>query len=148
MANKKEANSTCIICGKKYHLCVACERKKSNWKPWRRFVDKESCYNIYKVLNDYKFEKITKDEAKELLLNLDLSELDTFKENIKEKINNIMKAEKVVKSYKRKRKVDEQSENIVIDNISEEINKDFEKEIKEETEEKIENEFKEEFVEE
>ena len=104
MANKKESNSTCVICGQKYHLCVACERKKATWKSWRMFVDKENCYNIYKVLNDYHFNKITKDEAKELLLKLDLSGLDNFKENIKEKINDILLVEKNIKTYRNKRK--------------------------------------------
>lgn len=104
MSKKKEANSTCAICGQKYHLCVACERKKATWKSWRMFVDKENCYNIYKVLNDYHFNKITKDEARELLLKLDLSGLDNFKENIKEKINDILLVEKNIKIYRNKRK--------------------------------------------
>lgn len=104
MAKIKEANSTCAICGQKYHLCVACERKKSTWKSWRMFVDKENCYNIYKVLNDYHFKKIEKDEARELLLKLDLSELDTFKEGIKEKINDILLVEKNTKTYRNRRK--------------------------------------------
>ena len=137
MAKIKEANSTCVICGQKYHLCVACERKKSTWKSWRMFVDKENCYNIYKVLNDYHFNKITKDEARELLLKLDLSGLDGFKENAKEKINGIIKIEKVVKPYKRKRKFDEvneQQKEIVEEIIEEIVNSEIE--IKNKIEEK------------
>lgn len=135
MANKEGANSTCAICGQKYHLCVACERKKATWKPWRMFVDKENCYNIYKILNDYNFKKITKDEARKLLLKLDLSGLDTFKESIKENINYIMKTEKITKSYRRKRKIDEvieQTEAVVIENTT-----DKKDEIKEQVEEQI-----------
>lgn len=102
MANKKEANSTCIICGQKYHLCVACERKHANWKPWRMFVDKENCYSIYKILNDYKFGKITKTEAKSLLATVDLSQLDSFKENIKNNIKEIMKTKRTSRLVKQK----------------------------------------------
>ena len=112
MSNKKEANSTCVICGQKYHLCVACERKKASWKPWKMFVDKENCYNIYKVLNDYSFNKITKDEARELLSKFDLSDLNSFKENVKEKINDILRVEKTVKTYKNRRKKQEENEQL------------------------------------
>lgn len=97
MGNQNKENTTCIVCGKKYHLCIACERNKATWKPWKTIVDSENCYNIYKVVNDYNFNKITKNEARALLEKLDLTEMHTFKEHIRQKINEIMRKPKKVK---------------------------------------------------
>lgn len=91
MGNQNKENTACIVCGKKYHLCIACERNKSTWRPWKAIVDNENCYNIYKVVNDYNFNKITKNEARTLLEKFDLTGLPTFREHIKQKINEIMK---------------------------------------------------------
>lgn len=122
MANIKDKNSTCIICGQKYHLCIACERKHANWKPWRAFVDKENCYNIYKILNDYNYNKITKVEARKLLSEVDLSKLDTFKERIKAQINEILKVEKISRPCRsKKNKIEEQQEEVVEEIVEIEI---------------------------
>ena len=98
MSKKKEENATCIVCGKKYHLCIACERSKSSWKTWKSITDTENCYKIYQILTDYNFDKISKDEARSLLEELDLSEIDSFKESVKKQIKDIMKNKKVSKS--------------------------------------------------
>ena len=121
MANNKKDNATCIICGKGYHLCIACERNKGNWKSWRTITDTENCYKIYKVLNDYNFNKISKNEAKALLEELDLNNLETFKENIKEKIKEIMKTKK---QYSKNKKAKLEEVNIENENIIEETTKE------------------------
>lgn len=100
MSKIKEENSTCIICGKKYHLCIACERSKTNWQQWKVIADTENCYKIYKVLNDYNFNKISKEEARSLLGKLDLKEVDSFKENVKKQIKDIMRNKKAHKITK------------------------------------------------
>ena len=106
MASVNKNNTTCIICGQKYHLCIACERKKATWKSWRRFVDNENCYEIYNILNSYKFNKITKLEAKEMLNDVDLSNLENFKEKVQNEIKDILTEEKTVKKSRRKKKND------------------------------------------
>lgn len=100
MAKQNRDNATCIICGKGYHLCIACERTKGNWKQWKMITDTENCYDIYHVLNDYNFGKITKDEARILLEKLDLKEVDSFRESVKKMIKEIMKKERTVKPVK------------------------------------------------
>lgn len=97
MGNQNKENTTCIVCGKKYHLCIACERNKATWKPWKAITDSENCYNIYQVVNDYNFNKTTKNEARALLEKLDLSEVHTFKDHIRQKIYEIMKKTKKAK---------------------------------------------------
>jgi len=87
--NEKE-NASCVICDNKYYLCIACERNKSNWKPWKIITDTENCFKIYDVLNKYNFNKISKEEAKEKLGTFDLSGLSTFKESVKKQIEEIL----------------------------------------------------------
>ena len=115
MSKIKEENSTCIICGKKYHLCIACERSKTNWQQWKVIADTENCYKIYKVLNDYNFNKISKEEARSLLGELDLKEVDSFKENVKKQIKDIMRNKKAHKITRAK-----EIEEIVKDEITSE----------------------------
>ena len=90
MAKKNEKNANCIVCGSKYHLCIACDRNKSNWKSWNVITDTEDCFNIYDIVSRYIAKYITKAEAKELLSAFDLSNLENFKDLIKNKIKEIL----------------------------------------------------------
>lgn len=100
LRRENDKNATCIICGKKYHLCIACERTKSTWRNWKIIADSENCYEVYKIVNDYNFNKISKDEAKSLLEKCDLAELETFKDNVKNVIKEIMETKSVSKTVK------------------------------------------------
>lgn len=121
MSKIREENATCIVCGKKYHLCIACERSKATWKPWKMIADTENCYEIYKVLNDYNFNKISKEEARNLLEKLDLKNVDAFKENVKSKIKEIMKRKKTSKVEKTIEVEDVIQEEKIEEDITEEI---------------------------
>lgn len=100
LKKENDKNATCIICGKEYHLCIACERTKSTWKHWKIIADNENCYKIYKIVNDYNFNKISKDEAKDLLKKCNLAELESFKDNVKNVIKEIMETKNVSKTVK------------------------------------------------
>ena len=84
----QELNATCDICGKKYHLCNSCKEVKS-FTPWRTVTDTMQHYIIFLTLSEYTKTK-DKEKAKEELSKCDLSELDTFNENIKTVIKEIM----------------------------------------------------------
>ena len=89
----QELNATCDICGKKYHICGSCKEVKS-FTPWRTVTDTMQHYLIFLALSEYTKTK-DKEKAKEELSKCDLSELDTFNENIKSAINEIMAEEKI-----------------------------------------------------
>ena len=89
----QELNATCDICGKKYHICSSCKEVKS-FTPWRTVTDTMQHYLIFLALSEYTKTK-DKEKAKEELSKCDLSELDTFNENIKAVIKEIM-AEEIV----------------------------------------------------
>ena len=84
----QELNATCDICGKKYHICSSCKEVKS-FTPWRTVTDTMQHYLIFLALSEYTKTK-DKEKAKEELSKCDLSELDTFNENIKSAIKEIM----------------------------------------------------------
>ena len=94
----QELNATCDICGKKYHVCNSCKEVKS-FTPWRTVTDTMQHYIIFLALSEYTKTK-DKEKAKEELSKCDLSELDTFNENIKTAIKEIMAdgKEKVVET--------------------------------------------------
>ena len=93
-----ENNAICDICGKPYRVCNSCKEVKS-FTPWRTVTDTMQHYIIFLALSEYTKTK-DKEKAKEELSKCDLSELDTFNENIKSAIKEIMAdgKEKVVET--------------------------------------------------
>ena len=85
-------NATCAICGKPYKICRTCQELKS-FTPWRTVTDTLQHYAIFLALSEYTKTK-DKEKAKEELSKCDLSELDTFNENIKSVIKGIIAEEK------------------------------------------------------
>ena len=62
----------CLVCGNEYTYCRSCP-KDARKETWYALYDNENCKNISQALTDYNFNKITKEEAKELLSKCDLS---------------------------------------------------------------------------
>ena len=87
--NKKN-NATCSICGTPYYMCLSC-KDMMNLNPWKRHTDTSEHYKIYQILRGFNIGIYTKEEAKSKLENVDLSDFDSFRENVKGNINRIMK---------------------------------------------------------
>jgi hypothetical protein len=98
----KEINHWCVVCGKGYHACDSCNTTKT-FTPWRVLTDTIDHFKIFTTLKDYNNGLINKEEAKELLSNVDLSEKDSFRDGSKKLLNEIFKEDIVeVKPTKRK----------------------------------------------
>ena len=87
----QELNATCDICGKKYHVCNSCKEIKS-FTPWRTVTDTLQHYAIFLALSQY---TKTKDKEKAqrlavLCIQGILSDLESFNDNIKTVIKEIM----------------------------------------------------------
>lgn len=87
----KYLNSFCRICGTPYHRCN-CKSQGS----WRKVTDTAEHYQIFCVVRDYTSNIIDAKTAKKLLSNLDLSEKESFRDNVKDILAEIDEKTKVV----------------------------------------------------
>ena len=92
--SKNKNNATCAICGKPYHMCMSCGKDKS--LVWKRFCDTPEHYKIYQVVHGYTTGLYTKSEAKRKLNNIDTSDIDELRPNIREILVGIMGNDKKV----------------------------------------------------
>lgn len=99
-------NAKCSICNRDYEICLACKNEKK-FKPWRTVTDTIEHYKIYMAIHGYTITK-NKEQAKTELQNCNLSDIDSFKPEIKSVIKEIMSEPVKVKpaSKTRKNKID------------------------------------------
>ena len=82
MEDGKKINHYCVVCGVGYHACDSCVKEKT-FTPWRTLTDTIEHFKIFMVLKDYNNKMIDRDQAKNLLSNVDLSGKENFKDSIK-----------------------------------------------------------------
>lgn len=111
-------NATCSICGSEYYACFSCKDAMS-LHPYKLHCCSVDCYKTYQVVRGFSTGVYTKEEFKSKLQNIDLSNLDNYREHIKALIKDTLKDEVVVEdttpaSRKRNYKVNkvEVSENV------------------------------------
>ena len=88
-------NATCSICGNSYHVCLSCKDSMA-LAPWKRYTDTSEHYKIYQIMRGYNTKIYTKEETRAKLKNVDLSDMNTFREHIRVKIEDILKEEPVM----------------------------------------------------
>lgn len=93
MTNK--LNAKCAICGKPYHMCYSCDKKNAQLV-WKRFCCCPEHYKIYQLVHGYTTGLYTKSEAKRKLKNIDTSDIDELRPNIREILVGIMGNDKKV----------------------------------------------------
>ena len=86
--DKKKYNATCAICGKPYNMCYSCDKKNAQLV-WKRFCCCPEHYKIYQLVHGYTTGLYTDAEANKKLANIDLSDLDELRPNIREIIKKI-----------------------------------------------------------
>lgn len=91
---KEKNNATCSICGKPYHMCASC-KDMMRIRPWQLYTDVSEHFKVYQVLHGYSTKVYDKNEARDRLKNIDLSDLDSFRDNIKDIINDILKEDEI-----------------------------------------------------
>lgn len=87
-------NAKCAICGTPYHMCMSCGKDKG--LVWKRFCDTPEHYKIYQVVHGYTTGLYTKAEADKKLKNIDMSDIDELRPNIREILVSIMGNDKKV----------------------------------------------------
>ena len=88
-------NATCSICGNGYQLCLSC-KDKMRLHPWKVYCCSADCYKTSQVVRGFSTGVYTKDEFKSKLQNIDLSNLENYKEHIKALIKGAIKEDEIV----------------------------------------------------
>lgn len=70
-------------------MCLSC-KEYTRLHPYQLHTDTAEHYKIYQVLHGYTAGIYSKDDARKKLLQVDLSDLNSYKENIINRINSIM----------------------------------------------------------
>ena len=91
---EQKNNATCAICDSPYYMCLSCKDTMKN-SPWKAHTDTSEHYKVFQVISGYSTGVYNKEEAKSKLKTIDLSDLDSFKENIKNIIKDIMREDKI-----------------------------------------------------
>ena len=84
----KQKLRQCCVCGEKYHFCPHCPQDGRS-EIWYTTFCSENCKNVYEVTSNFDDGIISKPEAKNKLLNLNLSKQDNFGESYKKVIKRI-----------------------------------------------------------
>lgn len=90
-------NATCSICGNEYYACFSC-KEAMNLHPWKLHCCSADCYKAFQVIRGFSTGMYTKDEFKSKLQNIDLSNLENYREHIKTLIKETLKEETVVEA--------------------------------------------------
>ena len=91
----EQINATCSICGNGYHLCLSC-KDFMKLNPWKMHTDSASCYQVFQVVKGYNTGVYTKEEFKSKLKNIDLSNLENYRDHIKSLIKDALMENEVV----------------------------------------------------
>lgn len=65
-------------------------------QPWKIFTDTSEHYKVFQAVRGYSTGMYTKDEFKSQLKNIDLSDLDSYREHIKALIKDVLNDKPVV----------------------------------------------------
>ena len=93
MAEKN--NATCSICNKSYYVCMGCGNTRQ-LQPWKTYCCSPDCYKVFQVVKGFSTGMYAKDEFKSKLNNIDLSNLENFRESVKLVIKDALKEDKPV----------------------------------------------------
>lgn len=83
-------NATCSICGRPYYKCISCKDTMA-LNPWKAFCCSSQHYQVHQVISGFNSGVYTKDEAKNKLKNIDISDIKDFRQNIRQIVEDILK---------------------------------------------------------
>ena len=90
-----QVNRTCKTCGKQYFYCTNCD-KTLNSPQWMLMWHDENCKKVFETVSDYAQKRISKEDAKSKIEACNLKVYYTFKEIIRNYIDEILAEDVVV----------------------------------------------------
>lgn len=103
-------NAVCSICGKEYYACLSCS-DAMKLHPFKSFTDTAEHFKIFQAVKGFSTGVYTKEEFKSKLQNIDLSDLESYREHIKKIIKDVLEEDKI--------KAVEAMENTDVNNVKE-----------------------------
>ena len=94
-------NRKCISCGEQYYYCPTCSRSSALQPSWKSEFCSETCMTLWMTLTKYGMEHLTKDEAKEIVSNLNLKPITVYADCVQQDYAKVMADEKIPKRGKR-----------------------------------------------
>lgn len=95
-------NRKCILCGKEYKFCSNCSDQHLKDETWRNIYCSENCKNIFNILSMNANGHVNDASAKDMLSKLDLTNLNQYREDFKQQINKIQRAEQPTHKFEEK----------------------------------------------
>lgn len=94
-------NKQCWCCGEKYSYCPSCSRADSLKPSWASEFCSESCMMLWTTLTKFGMNRLTKSEAKSIILDLDLKPIDTYAICVQRDYDKVMAVEKKSRKVKK-----------------------------------------------
>lgn len=82
-------NAVCSICGKEYYACLSCS-DAMKLHPWKTFTDTAEHFKVFQAVKGFSTGAYTEEEFKSKLKNIDLNDLDSYREHIKTLIKDVL----------------------------------------------------------
>ena len=94
-------NRRCVCCNKDYSYCPDCNGPDRLKETWYSAFCSSNCKDLWVVCTEFNMSKLTKDEAKSIILALELKPADQYVACIQRDLKNIMAEEPKPKRNKK-----------------------------------------------
>lgn len=84
-------NRTCAACSSSYYYCQSCPDEHR--ETWHIMFCCESCKTVFDVITKYYYKHIDKEQARELLKDIDLSDTSKYSKGTQEQLKEIFSYE-------------------------------------------------------
>ena len=87
-------NRVCFTCGKKHSYCPDCYEDR-HLETWHIMFHDKNCKNIYDIINSHFYKHLTTEKAINELEKCDLTNIESFNEDMKKDIKYILAQKKI-----------------------------------------------------
>lgn len=99
-----QLNKKCLCCNARYSYCPDCSRVDRLAPSWKAEFCSESCMTLWTTLTKFGMNRLSKSEAKSIILELDLKPIDAYVVCVQRDYKTVMTEEK--KSRRTQRKIE------------------------------------------
>ena len=102
-------NRKCLACHMEYYFCLKCGQNH-NVPAWHIDFCDETCKTVFETVCSYNCGSLTKEEANEMIGEIDSDKFNSLKDSLKDKLKEIQPNRKTKSSFVEKKKEEEPQE--------------------------------------